>query len=147
MTADRIRKKDRVVLGHYMLAYTRPRWNPTTRKYDPDSMRFVSPTIRKVSYGGKLGKAAGTRHCAVCGRKGQEPYCFLDLETMTELFISQHCLSHPAVQLFAEESDVKDIKRWYEQEDLRQGAMAGDPLAAAAMMDEPLSYIYGGDFE
>lgn len=140
-----IRKKERRWGGHYLLAYTRPHYDKVERRYCPDSLRFVDPKVLHVAYGGKLKPEAGTRYCAVCGRKGQEPYCFLDLDSMKELFISQHCLGHPAVQLFEDGTAIEDVKKWYEKEDLRQGARAGDPLAAAAMMDEPLGYIYGGE--
>lgn len=140
-----IRKKERKVGGHYLLGYTRPHYNRAEKRYCPDSLRFVGPKVLHVAYGGRLKPEAGARYCAVCGRKGQEPYCFLDLDTMKELFVSQHCLGHPAVQLFEDDTAVEDVKKWYEKEDLRLGALAGDPLACAATMDEPLSYLYGDD--
>lgn len=140
-----IRKKERMTGEHYVLAFTKPHYDRESHRYLPDSLRFVMPTIRHVAYGGKLKPEAGTRYCAICGRKGREPFCFLDLDSMKELFISQHCLSHPAVQLFTDGTSSDAVKSWYEAEDLRQGARAGDPLAAAAMMDEPLDYIYGGE--
>lgn len=127
-----ILKKSIEVGGHYVLTYTRPMYDKTEHRYLPDNFRFTEPYVRKVAYGGIC--KDGQRYCAVCGRKGNGSYMFLDLESFQEFFISRHCLLHDSTQIWPIESTDKDVEAWYARENLRRGAEAGDPIAGAAVI-------------
>lgn len=131
-----IRTKDRMVGNHYKLTYTKPIYDRKEQRYLPDNFRFVEPTIRLVSYGGKM-PADQPRYCAICGRRGST-YMFLDLETFQEFFVSQHCLTHAATRMWDEDTPDYEIIRWYEREDIERRAQAGDGLAGLTLALEEL---------
>lgn len=112
----------------YTLTYTQPMYDKDRKSYLPDNFRFVEPNILHVIYGGRAGKGI-SRYCAVCGRKGDNPHQFLDLDSGKEVFFSEHCLNHESTQLWKSDYPEEKIKKWYSEEELQRSYRSGDPLA------------------
>ena len=113
----------------YRLSFTKPAYDRANHRYMPDNFRFVNPIITDVFYGGRC---ADSRHCSVCGRKGVNSRIFVRSSDMKELFVSDHCLRHPATRIWSPDVDVKTISAWYAAEDLELRKEAGDPPTALA---------------
>ena len=118
--------------GHtYKLAYTKPMYDRHEHHYLPDNFRFCDPDIRRVSFGGRFD--GGSRYCAVCGRKGEGSYQFLDLDSFKEFYLSDHCLRHESTTVWSDTESDDVIKRWYAREDIERRAKGGDPLAGLTL--------------
>lgn len=118
----------------YKMSYTSPLYIRNERKYLSDNLRFVDPIIRTVRYGGNI---RGERHkCEICGRYASAIVRFLDMDTLTEFYVTDHCLKHPSTKIWPDKTTNEDITAWYEREDLKQSARNGDALARFALGDD-----------
>ena len=103
----------------YLLTYTRPIYDPETKRYAPDKTRFQNPRQLRIRYGGI--ESESTR-CFICGRYGTDNHAFFASTKGFELFISNHCLKHESTRLWPPDTIADKIEIWYDEKECEHPA-------------------------